>query len=278
MRVQIKSTSVLNEWLPAVEQACADADDQERQDAFVSACSAAGLSDKHRVVRALAGDLTRIRPPDVWLRIIASHLTKTEGEQFPLKALDHGLSSLRLADAYVSRANVDTEIAAALLAAVVRQMPYLSVDRWRDWHANRGLVASDDGDVFRVCSDAGRYAPLSMVTVVGSHFGDWAALFTPLVENLGALEYCASEIVAWRRGDRRKRGLNVRWVETPPTCEERLNTEAALNAFAESVQANWQSTKTCVSPKWSPLLEETIAAVMQFAVIAVELMNGNADG
>lgn len=277
MRVQIKSTSVLSAWLPMVEQACADAIDQDRQDAFFSACSAEGLPATHRIVHTLAEDLTRIRPPDVWLRIIASHLTRAQRDLFPLTALDHGLSSLRLADAYVRRPNADVEVSACLLAAVARQMPYPDVERWYDWHSHRAhSLAPDDEGVFSICSNAGRYAPLSMVTKVCSNYdGAWSAKFTPLVESLGALEYCGSEIVAWRHGHRGDPRLSGRWLLTPPTTDEHSIIEAALNVFAENVYVNWHSTRTCVSSEWLPLLDETLSAAIQFAVGAVEMMNGS---
>lgn len=276
MRVQIKSTSVLSAWLPMVEQACADTVDQHRKDAFFRACSAEGLPATHRIVRTLAEDLTRIRPPDVWLRIIASHLTQAQRDLFPLTALDHGLSTLRLADAYVRRSNADVEVSACLLDAVARQMPYPAVERWYDWHSQRAhILAPDDEDVLSICSDAGRYAPLSMVTKVCSHYGDWSARFTTLVENLGALEYCGSEIVAWRRGNRGDPRLSGRWLQTHPTTEEHSIIEAALNMFAENVYVKWSSTRICISPEWLPLLDETISAAIQFAVSAVEMANGS---
>lgn len=277
MRVQIRPTSVGGAWYLTVEQACADAVDQDRQDAFLCACRAAGLAVQHRVVRTLAADLVRIRPPDVWLRIIASHLAQSQREVFPLKALDHGLSSLRLADAYANRPNADAEVAARLLAAVVLQLPYPAVEHWRDWHANKKLAAPQGEDVVSMCSDAGRYAPLSMVTAVGSHFGDWATRFTSVVENLEALEHCGSEIVAWRRGRRGNPGLSGRWAQTPPTTEERSTIEAALNGFAENVFVSWQDAKPSVSSQWVPLLNDCITGAIRFAVVAAELINGDVD-
>lgn len=284
MRIQIKPTSILSEAMPLVEQVCADVAHEDRQYAFLLACIAEGLTPDDRVVRTLADDLEYIRPPDAWLRIIAAHLTEEQRVQLPLKALDYGLSSLRLVDAYLNRSNLDLMIAVRLLAVVVRQLPYPAVERWRDWHTARALVASAHGDVFshadvfRVCSDVGRYAPLSMVTVVGSQFGDWAKPFTPIVNDLTALEYCASEIVAWRRGRRGRRGLNARWAENPPDADERSDIEATLNRLAESVYVNWQSLKACVSPQWFPILDQTIEAAIQFAVVSLDVMKWDNDG
>lgn len=260
-----------------VERACADAVDQDRQEAFMSACSAAGLAARDPVVQILASDLTHIRPPDVWLRIIASHLTHEQYETFPLKSLDYGLSSLRLADLYANRPNADPDIADRLLAAVELQLPYSPVERWRAWHANRRAVAFNDGDVFSICRTAGSYAPLSMVNSVSSHFGDWASRLTPLIEQLGALDYCASEIMLWRRGKSGNAGLSARWVEAAPATAERSAIEAALNSFAESLSESWLSTRSYVSEEWLPVLEERISAVIRLAVVAYDWMNVNAD-
>lgn len=277
MRVQIKPTSVRSPWLPTVEQACADAVDRDRQDAFMSACSAAGLPAHHPVVQILANDLTHIRPPDVWLRIIASHLTPAEQKTFPLKTLDYGLSSLRLADAYANRPNADPEVTDRLLAAVGLQMPYPSVERWRTWRNSSTFAPSNEDDVFTICRTAGRYAPLSMVTVVSSAFGDWATRFTSLAEQVGALEYCTSEIMYWRRGKARHADLSGRWVHTAPAIEERSAIETALNVFAENVFEGWHSTKSCVSEEWLPLLDETIAAAIQLAVVAAEWISADVE-
>lgn len=276
MRVQIKPTSVRSPWLPRVEQVCADAVDQDRQEAFMSACSAAGLPAGHPVVHILASDLIHIRPPDVWLRIIASHLTHEERKTFPLTLLDHGLSSLRLADAYANRPNSDPKVTERLLAAVALQLPYPSVESWRGFRANREFGATEGVDAFEICGAAGRYAPLSMVTLVSSHFGSWATQFTSLAEQLGALDYCATEIMLWRRGKARHPKLSAQWVQNAPKREECSIIEAALNSFAESVFEGWHSTKSSVSAEWLPLLDETISASIQLAAIAVDWMDANA--